>query len=59
MSIDMFCLIWHKYVMFDISIDAIYFALTGLDLDLYQAEQKDLKSLSKVEEELAKVRAGL
>jgi len=30
-----------------------------LDYDLYQAEQKDLKNLPKVEEEIVKARAGL
>ena len=38
---------------------AIRFALAGLDYDLYQAEQKDLKNLSEIEEELAKARVGL
>lgn len=31
-------------------------ALTGLDYDLYQAEQKDLKQLAEVQKELALVK---
>jgi len=45
--------------VYRIPASSIYFALTGLDYDLYQAEQKDLKNLPKVEEEIVKARAGL
>lgn len=45
--------------VYRIPASSIYFALTGLDFDLYQAEQRDLKNLPKIEEELSKTRAGL
>lgn len=45
--------------VYRIPASSIYFALTGLDFDLYQAEQKDLKNLPTIEEELVKARAGL
>jgi len=45
--------------VYRIPASSIYFALNGLDYDLYQAEQKDLKNLPKVEEEIVKARAGL
>ena len=45
--------------VYRIPASSIYFALTGLDYDLYQAEQNDLKTLPKIEEKLAKARAGL
>lgn len=45
--------------VYRIPASSIYFALTGLDYDLFEAEQKDLKSLPRIEAELAKARAGL
>lgn len=36
---------------------SISFALTGLDYDLYQAEQEDLKQLPEMQKELSQVRA--
>lgn len=42
--------------VYRIPASSVYFALTGLDYDLYQAEQKDLGNLPQIEEELAKVR---
>jgi len=45
--------------VYRIPASSIYFALTGLDFDLYQAEQRDLKNLPKIEEELTKARAIL
>lgn len=35
------------------------FAFTGLDFDLYQAQQKDVEQLPQIQEELSKARAGL
>lgn len=45
--------------VYRIPASSIYFALTGLDYDLYQAERRDLKNLPKIEEELTKTRASL
>ena len=45
--------------VYRIPLSSIYFALTGLDYDLYQAEQKDLDNISRVEDELTKTRASL
>lgn len=36
---------------------SISFLFTGLDVDLYQAQEEDLKNISQVQEELGKVRA--
>jgi excisionase family DNA binding protein len=43
--------------VYRIPANAISFALTGLDYDLYLADQEDRKNLPVVEEALAKVRA--
>jgi len=45
--------------VYRIPASSIYFALTGLDFDLYQAEKKDLEKIPQIEEILAKVRSGL
>lgn len=45
--------------VYRIPASSIYFALTGLDYDLYLAEQRDLRALPQVEEELAKTRKKL
>ncbi len=44
--------------VYRIPASSISFAFTGLDHDLYQAENEDLKQLSKIQKELAQVRAG-
>ena len=36
---------------------SLSFALTGLEYDLYQAEQEDLKELPKVQKELSRARS--
>lgn len=38
---------------------SISFLFTGLDADLYQAQEEDLKNISQVQEELGKIRAKL
>lgn len=45
--------------MYRIPPQSLSFVFTGLDYDLYQAEQEDLKNIIKVEEELSKVRKKL
>jgi excisionase family DNA binding protein len=45
--------------LYRISAPSISFFFTGLDYDLYRADQEDKKDLSQVEEELAKVRSRL
>lgn len=43
--------------VYRIPASSIAFAFTGLDYDLYNAEQKDMVNLPKIEVELSKVRA--
>lgn len=43
--------------VYRIPASSIYFAFTGLDYDLYKAEREDLKQLSKIQKEIAKVRS--
>jgi len=38
---------------------SLFFTLTGLDYDLYQAEQKDLKEIPRIQREISKVRLSL
>lgn len=38
---------------------SISFVFTGLDTDLYQAQEEDLRNISQVQEELGKIRAKL
>ena len=38
---------------------SLSFALTGLDWDIYQAEQEDLKNIEKIQATLSEVRKGL
>lgn len=38
---------------------SMFFAFTGLDFDLYLAQQKDLEQLPQIQEELSRARAGL
>lgn len=45
--------------VYRIPASSISFVFTGLDIDLYQAEKEDLKSLSKVQKEISRVRAKL
>lgn len=45
--------------LYRISAPSISFFFTGLDYDLYQADQEDRKRLSSIEDEIARVRSGL
>lgn len=45
--------------VYRIPASSISFVFTGLDYDLYKAGREDLKELSKIQEEIAKVRATL
>lgn len=45
--------------LYRISAPSLSFFFTGLDFDLYQADQTDRKELSRIEAEIAKVRSGL
>ncbi len=45
--------------LYRISAPSLSFFFTGLDYDLYQADQEDRKRLSPVEDEIAKARATL
>lgn len=43
--------------VYRIPASSISFAFTGLDYDLYRAEQQDLKTITKIQREIAKLRA--
>jgi excisionase family DNA binding protein len=45
--------------LYRISAPAISFFFTGLDYDLYQADQEDRKKISLVEDEINRVRSTL
>ncbi len=45
--------------LYRIPAPSISFFFTGLDYDLYQADQEDRRSISKVEEKITKVRSTL
>ena len=45
--------------MYRIPSQSLSFLFTGLDYDLYQAEEEDLKNIKKVQKELSKVREKL
>lgn len=45
--------------VYRIPATSVFFAFSGLDYDLYQAEQADLEKLPKIQKELSKVRATL
>lgn len=45
--------------VYRIPASSIFFAITGLDYDLYQAEQKDLEKIPLIEEILSKARPSL
>lgn len=44
--------------VYRIPASSISFVFTGLDTDLHEAQQKDLKNLGKIEKEIKKVRAA-
>ena len=45
--------------VYRVPASSLNFIFTGLDIDLYNAEQDDLATIDKVHEELAAVRKGL
>ena len=45
--------------LYRISAPSISFFFTGLDYDLYRADQEDRKNLAIIEDEIAKVRLSL
>ena len=45
--------------LYRISAPSLSFFFTGLDYDLYQADQEDRKKLPDVEDEVAKARSSL
>ncbi len=45
--------------VYRIPATSISFAFTGLDYDLYKAENEDLKNLPQIEEELSRIRSKL
>lgn len=45
--------------VYRIPASSISFVFTGLDYDLFRAEKEDLKGLSRVQEEIAKVRSRM
>jgi excisionase family DNA binding protein len=45
--------------VYRIPVTSIYFALTGMDYDLYLAEKQDFKNLDKIEKTLKEVRKHL
>ena len=45
--------------VYRIPASSISFIFTGLDIDLWQAQEQDLKKLGKVQKEISKVRAKL
>lgn len=45
--------------VYRIPASSISFIFTGLDYDIYSAQEKDLKSIPKIQKEISKVRAKL
>ena len=45
--------------VYRIPVSSLSFIFTGLDEDIYRAEQEDLKNISKVQRELSKIRKSL
>lgn len=45
--------------VYRIPVSSLSFIFTGLDEDIYNAEEKDLKNIDKIEKELSKVRAKM
>lgn len=44
--------------VYRIPVTSVYFALTGLDYDLYLAEKEDYKNLNKVEKIIKEIRVN-
>lgn len=45
--------------VYRIPFSSLSFIFTGLDEDIYRAQQEDLKSIAKIEKELSRVRKNL
>lgn len=45
--------------VYRIPASSLSFVFTGLDEDIYQAQQEDLKNITKIEKELSKIRNKL
>jgi len=45
--------------VYRIPASSLSFIFTGLDEDIYKAEQEDLKNIAKIEKELSRVRAKM
>ena len=45
--------------VYRIPATSVSFAFSGLDFDLYRAEQKDLKNLPKIQKEISRARKKL
>jgi len=45
--------------VYRIPVTSVYFALTGMDYDLYLAEKEDFKNLDKVEKAIKEVRKNM
>lgn len=45
--------------VYRIPVNSLSFVFTGLDEDIYWAEQEDLKNIAKIQETLAKARKSL
>lgn len=45
--------------VYRIPASSLSFVFTGLDEDIYKAQQEDLKNIAKIERELSKVRARM
>ena len=45
--------------VYRIPVSSLSFIFTGLDEDIYNAQQEDLKNIVKIEKELSKVRAKM
>lgn len=45
--------------VFRIPATSLFFTITGLDYDLYQAEQADLENIDNIQKEITQVRSAL
>ena len=45
--------------VYRIPASSLSFIFTGLDEDIYKAEQEDLKNIAKIEKELSRIRAKM
>ncbi len=45
--------------VYRIPVTSVYFALTGMDYDLYSAEKEDFKNLDRVEKAIKEVRKNM